>query len=79
MKEGEKDISVGTPLIVLVDDEESVPAFSDYSPSETPKAAGPAEKASEDAPASSASADSGEHLIPLHPRQLSPHAMHSIR
>ena len=31
--EGHKDISVGTPLLVLVEDEESIGAFSDYKPS----------------------------------------------
>ncbi len=37
--DGEKDISVGTPLIVLVDDEESVGKFKDYKPSGAPAAA----------------------------------------
>ena len=39
VKEGEKDISVGTPLLVMVEDEESVAAFSDYSPSKSASAA----------------------------------------
>ena len=30
--EGEKDIAVGTPLLVLVEDEGAVSAFKDYSP-----------------------------------------------
>lgn len=30
--EGEKDIAVGTPLLVLVEDEDSIGSFKDYSP-----------------------------------------------
>lgn len=37
--DGEKDISVGTPLILLVDDESAVEKFKDYKPSGAPAAA----------------------------------------
>ena len=61
--EGHKDISVGTPLLVLVEDEESVGAFSDYKPSD---AAAPAPAASADQaakePHNSDSSQAGELL-----------------
>lgn len=63
VKEGEKDISVGTPLLVMVEDEESVAAFSDYSPSGSAPA--PSNKdASEESTAASDSSEPGEYLCP---------------
>lgn len=61
--EGHKDISVGTPLLVLVEDEESVGAFSDYKPSDaaSPKPAASAEQPAEE-PQTSESSQAGEHL-----------------
>jgi pyruvate/2-oxoglutarate dehydrogenase complex dihydrolipoamide acyltransferase (E2) component len=49
--EGEKDIAVGTPLLVLVEDADSVAAFKDFSPSSGDKGvAAAAEPAEADAP-----------------------------
>lgn len=33
MPEGQKDVSVGTPVLVLVDDESALDKFKDYQPS----------------------------------------------
>lgn len=46
--EGEKDIAVGTPLLVLVEEEASVDSFKDYSPGQ--KGEGGAESAEAKAP-----------------------------
>ena len=61
--EGHKDISVGTPLLVLVEDEESVGAFSDYKPSDAAasKPAASAEQPAEE-PHTSESPQAGELL-----------------
>ena len=65
VKEGEKDISVGTPLLVMVEDEESVAAFSDYSPSKSASAA-PKSASSEQKTDASESSESGTTLS-MHP------------
>ena len=61
--EGHKDILVGTPLLVLVEDEESVGAFSDYKPSDAaaPKPAASAEQPV-DEPHTSGSSQAGQLL-----------------
>lgn len=49
--EGTKDVPVGTPIAILVDDEDDIAAFKDYKPEDAPAAA-PAESAPEpEAPA----------------------------
>ena len=55
VKEGEKDISVGTPLLVMVEDEESVASFSDYSASGSAPAPSKKDTASEESTAAAES------------------------
>ena len=43
--EGTKDIPVGTPICVLVEDKEDLGGFSDYKVEASPAAAAPAESA----------------------------------
>lgn len=50
--DGEKDISVGTPLILLVDDESAVEKFKDYKPSGAPAAAKSGEAPKQEEPPS---------------------------
>lgn len=52
---GAQDVAVGTPLVVIVDDEEDVAAFADYSPDGAP-AAPAASAPAADAPAPAATA-----------------------
>ena len=62
VKEGEKDSSVGTPLLVMVEDEESVAAFSDYQPSESGSStAKPDPKGSKEEAAASDAPEPGKH------------------
>ena len=60
VKEGEKDISVGTPLLVMVEDEESVAAFSDYTASDSAPAAPKSATSPEESTAASDSSEPGE-------------------
>ena len=67
--EGEKDIAVGTPLLVLVDEEASVSAFKDYSPGQS--AGGGAKPAAE---AGAPSQEEAEHA----PEEASSGAPHGF-
>ena len=60
VKEGEKDISVGTPLLVMVEDEGSVAAFSDYTASGSASAATKSVASPEESSAASESSEPGE-------------------
>ena len=47
---GAKDIAVGTPLAVLVEEADQVGAFADYSPSASGSDAGPSTSGADTAP-----------------------------
>ncbi|KAG2422756.1 hypothetical protein HXX76_015776 [Chlamydomonas incerta] len=63
LSDGSKDIEVGTPVLVLVEEKETLPVFADFTPGAAPAAA-PAAAASQPAPAAPAAAPAAPKAAP---------------
>ncbi|CAI6007300.1 unnamed protein product [Closterium sp. NIES-65] len=64
---GAKDVAVGTPIAVIVDDSESVPKFANYTPPSTPAAAAAAPAAAAAAAAAAPASPSPPPAAPAAP------------